>query len=169
MTQIISGDFIDRRLRGSKKHPTHVDPRKSVHRAAREAFKKTLGAVSRVGGGPGLTSVKVVLLGDDLPPVLGALGRQLLGLVQAADGQGLDVLLEGLVAHLLQGLLHGAEEGLHAALQVVRRLLRLDDEAQALHTVGPPGPAEHDVAWESGGERERRTGRVSRYDLAPNK
>lgn len=70
-----------------------------------------------------LTSVKVVLLGDDLPPVLGALSRQLLGLIQAADGQGLDVLLEGLVVHLLQGFLHGAEEGLHAALQVVRRLL----------------------------------------------
>lgn len=88
----------------------------------------------------------MVLLGDDLAPVLGALCRQLLGLVQAADGQRLDVLLEGFLAHLLHGLLHGAQEGLHAALQVVRSLLRLDDEAQPLDAVGPPRPTEDDVA-----------------------
>lgn len=99
----------------------------------------------------GLTSVEIILLRDDLSPVLGTLSRQLLRLVQAADGQGLDVFLEGFVAHLLHGLLHGAEESLHAALQVVGRLLRLDDEAQALHSVSPPGPTEHNVAW--GGER----------------
>lgn len=95
----------------------------------------------------GLTSVEVILLGDDLPPVLGTLSGELLGLVQAADGQGLDVLLEGLLTHLLQSLLHGAEESLHAALQVVRRLLRLDDEPQALHPVGSPRPAEHNVTF----------------------
>lgn len=94
-----------------------------------------------------LTSVKVVLLGDDLAPVLGALGRQLLGLVQAADGQGLDVLLEGLLIHIAQHSLHGAQEGLHPALQVVWCLLRLDDEAEALHAIGPTRPAEHDVTF----------------------
>lgn len=103
----------------------------------------------------GLTSVEIVLLGYDLPPVLGALGCQLLGLVQAADGQGLDVFLEGLLAHLLHRLLHGAEESLHAALQVVGGLLRLDDEAQALDPIGPPGPTEHYVAWGKGTEQVR--------------
>lgn len=93
-----------------------------------------------------VTSVKVILLRDDLPPVLGALCRQLLGLVQAADGQSLDVFLERLLAHLLHGLLHGAQEGLHPALQVVRSLLGLDNEAQPLDAVSPPRPAEHDVA-----------------------
>lgn len=132
-------DFIDHRLCGSKKHFTHVNPKISM-----QTFK-SLGAV---GGWVcvGLTSVKVILLGDDLPPVLGALSRQLLGFIQATDGQGLNVLLEGLVVHLLQGFLHGAEERLHTALQVVRCLLRLDNEAQALYTIGPPGPAEHNVA-----------------------
>lgn len=105
----------------------------------------------------GLTSVKVILLRDDLSPVLGALGGQLLGLVQAADGQRLDVFLEGFVGHLLHGLLHGAEEGLHAALQVVGRLLRLDDEAQALHAVSPPGPTEHNVAWREERRLQQRT------------
>lgn len=71
----------------------------------------------------GLTSVKIVLLGDDLSPVLGTLSRELLGLVQAADGERLDVFLEGFLAHLLHRLLHGAEESLHTALQVVGRLL----------------------------------------------
>lgn len=109
-----------------------------------------MGTAPQIVKSVGLTSVKVVLLGDDLPPVLGALSWQLLGLIQAADGQGLDVLLEGLVAHLLQGFLHCAEERLHAALQVVRRLLWLDDEAQALHAIGPPGPTKHNIAWEWG-------------------
>lgn len=94
-----------------------------------------------------LTSVKIILLRDDLSPVLGALSRQLLGLIQAADGESLDVFLEGFISHLLHRLLHGAEESLHAALQVVGRLLRLDDEAQALHSVSPSRPAEHNVAW----------------------
>lgn len=55
--------------------------------------------------------------------MLGTLSRELLGLVQAADGERLDVFLEGLLAHLLYRLLHGAEESLHTALQVVGRLL----------------------------------------------
>lgn len=71
----------------------------------------------------GLTSVKIILLRDNLPPVLGTLSRQLLRLVQAADGQRLDVFLEGFLVHLLHSLLHGAEKSLHAALQVVGRLL----------------------------------------------
>jgi len=100
----------------------------------------------------GLTSIKVILLRDDLSPVLGTLSRQLLGLVQAADGEGLDVFLEGLVGHVLHGFLHGAEEGLHAAFQVVGRLLRLDDKAQALHPVCPPRPAKHDVTLQWKGE-----------------
>ena len=94
----------------------------------------------------GLTSVKIILLRNDLSPVLGALSRQLLRLVQAADGQSLDVFLEGFLGHLLHSLLHSAQESLHAALQVVGRLLRLDDETQALDSVSPPGAAEHDVA-----------------------
>lgn len=121
---------------------------KNIDSTALQIFK-SLGAVWRCCWA-GLTSVKVVLLGDDLPPVLGALSRQLLGLIQPADGQGLDVLLEGLIAHLFQGFLHGAEEGLHAALQVVRCLLWLDDEAQALHAIGPPGSTEHNIAWKEG-------------------
>lgn len=106
--------------------------------------------VAGVEEGGALTPVKVVLLGDDLSPVFGALGRQLLGLVQAAQRQRLQVLLEGLGAHLLQRRLHGAQEGLHPALQVVGRLLRLDDEAQPLDAVRPPGPTEDDVAWHGG-------------------
>lgn len=82
--------------------------------------------------------------------MLGALSRQLLWLVQAADGQRLDVFLESFLTHLLHGLLHGAEKSLHTALQVVRCLLRLDDEAQALHSIGPPGPTENNVACRSG-------------------
>lgn len=102
--------------------------------------------IKRQGEGEQLTSVKVILLRDDLSPVLGTFSRQLLRLVQSADGQGLDVFLEGFFIHLLYSLLHGAKESLHSALQVVGRLLRLDDEAQALYAVGPPGPAEHNVA-----------------------
>lgn len=63
------------------------------------------------------------------------------------------MLLEGLVVHLLDGVLHGAQEGLHAALQVVGGLLRLDDKAQALDPVGPPRPAEHYIAWGVGNGR----------------
>lgn len=60
-----------------------------------------------------LTPVEVVLLGYDLPPVLGAFSCQLLGLVKAADGQGLDVFVESFIAHLIHILLHGLEKGLH--------------------------------------------------------
>lgn len=98
----------------------------------------------------GLTPVKIILLRDNFSPVLGTLSRQLLRLVQAADGQRLDVFLEGFLTHLLHGLLHGAEKSLNTALQVVRCLLRLDDEAQTLHAVGPPGPTEHNVACRGG-------------------
>lgn len=111
----------------------------------------------------GLTSIEVILLGDNLPPVLGALSGQLLGLVQAADGQRLNVFLERFLAHLLQGLLHGAEESLHTALQVVGRFLWLDNEAQPLHSVGLPGPAEHDVAW-GGCRREKDMPELSTKD-----
>lgn len=105
-------------------------------------------------GGPkwrwrlGLTSVEVVLLGDDLPPVLWALCGQLLRLVQTANSQGLDVFLESLLAHVLHTLLHGPQEGLHPAFQVVWRLLWLDYETQALDAIGAAGPAEHNVSWE---------------------
>lgn len=86
--------------------------------------------------------------------MLGTLSRELLGFVQAADGQRLDVFLEGLLAHLLHRPLHGAEESLHTALEVGGRLLRLDYEAQTLDSVSPAGPTEHDVAWRVEGERK---------------
>lgn len=79
--------------------------------------------VKRTEGKQHLTSVKVILLRDDLSPVLGALCRQLLRFVQAADGEGLDVFLESFLTHLLHSLLHGTKESFHAALQVVGGLL----------------------------------------------
>lgn len=60
-----------------------------------------------------LTPVEVVLLGYDLAPVFGALSCQLLGFVESADGQSLDVFVKGFVAHLVHILLHGLEKGLH--------------------------------------------------------
>lgn len=93
-----------------------------------------------------LTSIEVVLLGYDLAPVLGALRRQLLRFIKAADGEGLDVLVEGFVAHLLHVLLHGLEKGLHPRLEVVRGFLRLDDKTKPLHAVRPAWATEHDVA-----------------------
>lgn len=53
------------------------------------------------------TSVIIVLLRDDLPPVLGTLCRELLRFVEPTDRQCLNVLLERLVRHVLYGLFHG--------------------------------------------------------------
>lgn len=91
-------------------------------------------------------AVEVVLLRGDLGPELRGERGQTFGLLQTLGGYGLLVAHELFLAHVPQVVVHRAQKVLHALVHIRGVAVRLHDDTQALHAVGAPDAAEHDVA-----------------------